>query len=81
LKFDKDMSDAKGTREKAREKTREKLLEIIKETPSATTQDIAGSLGLTAKGVEWNLKKLKSEGLIERVGADKGGHWKVCRKR
>ena len=20
-------------------------------------------------------------GLIERVGADKGGHWKVCRKR
>jgi len=42
---------------------------------------LAGFLGLSAKGIEWNLKKLKSEGLIERVGADKGDHWKVCRKR
>jgi len=57
------MSDAKGTSEKVREKTREKLLEIIKEMPSATTQEIAGSLGLTAKGVEWNLKKTQIRGI------------------
>ncbi|MDR3001166.1 MAG: winged helix-turn-helix domain-containing protein [Fibromonadaceae bacterium] len=77
LKFDKNMDETRESSEETRVKTREKLLEIIKKKPSATTPEIAESLGLTIKGVAWNLKKLSLEGLIERVGAAKGGHWKL----
>ena len=36
--------------------------------------------GLTRRGVEWNLRKIKSEGIIKRVGPAKGGHWEVIDK-
>ena len=32
---------------------------------------------ISNKGVEWNLKTLKDEGVIKRIGPDKGGHWEV----
>jgi len=32
-------------------------------------------------GVFWNIKQLKEKGLIERVGADKGGYWKIIEKQ
>jgi ATP-dependent DNA helicase RecG len=32
---------------------------------------------LTVKGIEWNLKKLKEDGKLERIGPAKGGHWEV----
>jgi len=45
--------------------------------PLITTSEIAEKAGVTPKGVEWNIGKLKKEGLIKRVGPDKGGHWEV----
>ena len=65
------------TREKVREKTREKILRLLRENPLITTSEIAEKAGVTPKGVEWNIGKLKKEGLIKRVGPDKGGHWEV----
>ena len=65
------------TAQKTREKTREKILALIKENPEITTSELAGSLDLTAKGIEWQIKQLKDKGIIRRVGADKGGHWEV----
>jgi ATP-dependent DNA helicase RecG len=34
-------------------------------------------VSISDDGIKWNLNKLKNEGLIKRVGPDKGGHWKV----
>jgi len=65
------------TREKVREKTREKILRLIKEDPLITTYEIAEKAGLSPKGVEWNIGKLKKEGRIKRIGPDRGGHWEV----
>jgi predicted HTH transcriptional regulator len=31
-------------------------------------------------GIEWNLSKLKANGLLERIGSNKSGHWKVIQK-
>jgi ATP-dependent DNA helicase RecG len=33
--------------------------------------------GLTRRGIEWNLSMLKTKGLIERIGPDNGGYWKI----
>ena len=65
------------TVEKSVEKTVEKILKIIEINPQITQNEIAEMTGLTRRGVEWNLSKLKAKGLIKREGADKGGYWKV----
>ena len=58
-------------------KSREKILALLKDDPYLTTQKLAAAVGITAKGIEKQLAKLKSEGLIAREGPDKGGRWKV----
>ena len=59
------------TREKAREKTREKILALIAADPSSTTAELANRLGITAKGIEWQIGKLKQMGVLERIGPAK----------
>ena len=59
------------------EKTVEKILVAIKENPHITQNQMAEKTGLSRRGIEWNLKKLKEQGLIKRVGADRGGYWKI----
>jgi len=74
------MTTEKGmekTREKTREKTGEKILKYLAENPAATQNDIVAVIGISVKGVEWNLKALKENGRLRRVGPDKGGHWEV----
>ena len=65
------------TRDKTREKTRDKILELIRVDPCISMENIATSLGLTRKGVEWQVRKLKQSGLLRRVGPDKGGYWEL----
>jgi ATP-dependent DNA helicase RecG len=65
------------TGEKAREKTRDKILGLIRADAGISMEAMALSLGLTRKGVEWQVRKLKQSGLLRRVGADKGGHWEI----
>jgi ATP-dependent DNA helicase RecG len=57
--------------------TREKILTIMQRTPKVSARAIAEEIGLTIRGVEKAIRNLKDAGLIERVGAAKGGHWEV----
>jgi ATP-dependent DNA helicase RecG len=41
--------------------------------------DMAISLNLSTKAIEKNIKQLKELKLIERIGPDKGGYWKVTK--
>jgi len=63
--------------EKTVEKTVGEILDQIKINPNVTIKELQSKTGLSRRGVEWNIAKLKSEGKIERVGPDKGGYWKV----
>ena len=72
-------SKEKG-REKSREKSREKIIAALKQTPHITMSDLAALIGISAKGVEKNIKILRDQGIIRRVGPDKGGHWEVIEK-
>lgn len=81
---DEDNNDklSEKTREKSketREKTREKIVKAIVQKPSITANELSEMLGITVKGVEWQLKQLKSQGIIRRIGADRGGFWEVVR--
>ena len=63
--------------EKTREKTREKILSILNATPYITINELAEIVGISKKGIEWQMAKLKKEGRIKRIGPDKGGYWEV----
>ena len=50
---------------------------MICKEPAITTAEISQALGITAKGVEWQVRNLKQTGHLIRLGPAKGGHWKV----
>ena len=58
-------------------KSSQKILELISASPNITISEIADRLGMTKRGVDKNIKRLKEQGIIRRVGPDKGGHWEV----
>ena len=41
---------------------------------------LPNGLGITPKAVEKHIAKMKAEGILKRVGPDKGGHWHVVEK-
>jgi len=63
--------------DKSTQKSTQKILELVERNPSVTISEMMLVLGLSQKGVKKNLTKLKEQGLIRRVGPDKGGHWEV----
>lgn len=65
------------TKETTKETTKERILELIQENPAITTKEIAEKAGISISGVEYNIRKLKDQHRIERIGADFGGTWKV----
>ena len=56
---------------------REKLLRVLQNSPYAAADELAAAMGITRKGVEWQIRRLKQEGLLKRIGPDKGGRWEV----
>ena len=55
----------------------EKIVGAIKVNPFITQSELAKITGLSRRGVEWNLQQLRKNGIILRVGPDKGGHWEI----
>ncbi len=66
-----------NTQKTENEKTTEKILEIITINPYISQSEIAEIIGITIDGVYWNIKKLKEQGLIERIDGKKHGYWKI----
>lgn len=57
--------------------TDNKIISLIKENPRHSAKTLAEAIGISAKGVEKQLAKLKSQGVIRRVGSNKGGTWEI----
>lgn len=60
-----------------KQKTEDRIVNLLRENPKHTTKTLAEAIGITTKGIEKQLSKLKSQDRIERIGSAKGGVWKV----
>ena len=60
-------------------KTQKDILNLIKENPCITQNEIASKLNIARETVNRNMKKLQQEKIIQRLGADKNGSWKILR--
>ncbi len=57
------------------------VLLLIKGNNHITAQEISHRLGFSIATVKRKIKWLKDEGIIERIGSDKSGHWKLKKQQ
>ena len=68
----------KGTR-KVTENQRT-ILHSIFQNPNLSSNELSMIVGITPEKIRVNLTKLKTKGLLERIGGTKGGYWKIKNK-
>jgi predicted HTH transcriptional regulator len=56
------------------------IIGIIKTSPQITVKELSEKIGVPTRTVERTIKKLKTAGIIERIGPKLGGHWEVVSK-
>lgn len=55
----------------------QKIINAIKDNSYVTQEELSKIIGITRKSIILNMKKLQTNGLIKRIGADKNGHWQI----
>ncbi|MCQ2601834.1 MAG: Fic family protein [Treponema sp.] len=61
-------------------KTQRQLLELLLDNPRLTYDELAEKMDKTRETIRTNLRTLEKMHLIQRIGADKNGHWKILLK-
>ncbi|MEG1363690.1 MAG: winged helix-turn-helix transcriptional regulator, partial [Clostridia bacterium] len=57
--------------------TEKEILKLIKNMPTITQNELGKEINLTPRTIRRNIDNLKVKGIIERVGSDKKGYWKI----
>ncbi|SRR5690554_5369373 len=58
----------------------EDIISLIKQNKHITANDIKERLNFSLSTVKRKIKALKEKGLIEQIGSDKTGYWKIIGK-
>jgi len=61
-------------------KLQKDIISLIKNNPSITNADIAKELNTARETITRNISKLKSLGILERVGSDRKCSWVIKNK-
>jgi ATP-dependent DNA helicase RecG len=54
-------------------------LSLIKENPAISRKEISVKLNINPSAVQKHIQRLKSEGIIKRIGGDRGGYWEIIK--
>lgn len=54
------------------------ILQILSARPASSAKNMAQECGVSARTIERYLKVLQQKGALQRIGATKGGIWRVC---
>lgn len=79
LKYDDQKIAHKIAHKTAHKTTREMILDLLQSNPKMTRQDLAEVINVTANVVKHHIAQLKKDGLLERIGGKREGHWIVKR--
>lgn len=58
-------------------KSREKIIVLLSQDNSLSAAALAKRIGITPKAVEKHIARMKAEGILKRIGPDKGGYWQI----
>ena len=65
------------TSQKTSQKTPQKIMDLVREDPYISTTKMAEIIGIDRRNIARNIKKLQEQGIVRRVGPDKGGFWEI----
>lgn len=83
IPFEKLNRNEKKTKDTIEEKTkgltshRTRILSEMRDNPNVTADELAKILSISKTAIENNIAFLKKNGYVERIGANKGGYWKI----
>ncbi|MEK6916938.1 MAG: ATP-binding protein [Nanoarchaeota archaeon] len=66
--------------QKTTQKTTQKILQAIQQNPTITRKELSELMNITEDGIKYHLDKMRKQGIIKRIGPDKGGHWEIVKK-
>ena len=58
-------------------KVQQDILKAIAKDNNISQNELAQKLSLARETINRNMKKLKDQGIIKHVGADKNGYWEI----
>ena len=61
-------------------KTTDAILDMIKDDQSVSIDMLAQATGRARSSIQEAIARLKTAGVIRRVGPDKGGHWEIVKQ-
>ncbi|MDD7201414.1 MAG: ATP-binding protein [Sphaerochaetaceae bacterium] len=56
------------------------ILDLLSVDPGYTVTQLSNELGFSRKTIAAHMRKLKAEHIIERVGSDRKGYWRISKK-
>ncbi len=71
-------SSGKGSG-KSSGKTDEQIIGLLSDNAGMTIPDLAETLGITTRAIEKQVRRLREQCRLRRVGPAKGGHWEVVK--
>ena len=60
--------------------TRERLLSEMRHNPNITMAELTMLIGISDTAIDNNIRCLKENQYLERIGSNKNGYWKVLEK-
>ena len=67
------------TQETPKKITQEMILNLIKDNPEITRNEMSEKINVTIDSIKYNLDKLKTQGIIKHIGPTKKGKWEILR--
>ncbi|MEQ9287535.1 MAG: putative DNA binding domain-containing protein [Cyclobacteriaceae bacterium] len=56
-----------------------RILKILEQNKSITREQLAGASNVSVETIKRDLRKLRDQGKVKRIGSDKTGYWEVIR--
>ena len=66
--------------QKSNQKSDQKILAAMRRNPQVTIRELQEDTGLSESGVKKIIRQLREEGIVQRIGGAKGGHWECSRQ-
>lgn len=60
--------------------TQRKILQLISQNQNITEKELASNIRTSVRTIERNINILKKKSILERIGTDKVGYWKILQK-
>ncbi len=75
------LEEMSKSNQKSNRKSNQIIVDAMRQNPSVTINELQDITGLSESGVKKIIRQLRTDGIIQRIGGAKGGHWQVIQTK